>query len=60
MTGVRKVFGALAGVRAEVMDTAGLGCLVTSAALWSPIAGFAAAGVGLLVLSWWLDQGSSE
>ena len=54
---VRKAFVAVADRRAEVMDSAGLGCLVTAAALWSPIAGFAAAGVGLLMLSWWLDQG---
>lgn len=54
---MRKAFAALVGLRAEVMDTAGLGCLVTSAALWSPVAGFAAAGVGLLTLSWWMDQG---
>lgn len=57
MSGVRKFLGGVVGLWSELLDTAGLGLLVTSAFLWSPIAGFAAAGVGCLTLAWWLKQG---
>jgi hypothetical protein len=56
VTGVRKAFGAVAGRRAELMDTAGLGLLVAAAFTWCVTAGLLAAGLGVLTLSWWLEQ----
>ncbi|MEU0433722.1 hypothetical protein ABZ153_19180 [Streptomyces sp. NPDC006290] len=47
-------------VRSDLMDAAGLGLLSTSAFLWSPIAGFAAAGVSVLALNWRMEQGAGE
>ncbi|MEU1518299.1 hypothetical protein ABZ490_40180 [Streptomyces sp. NPDC005811] len=54
---VRKVFGAVAGWRSELLDGAGLGLLATSAFCWSAVAGFAAAGVAVLAFNWRLERG---
>ncbi|WP_326787858.1 hypothetical protein [Streptomyces sp. NBC_00151] len=51
---------AVQAARSDLLDTAGLGLLSTSAFLWSPIAGFAAAGVAVLALNWRMESGSGE
>lgn len=51
---------AVQAARSDLLDAVGLGLLSTSAFLWSPIAGFAAAGVSVLALNWRMEQGASE
>lgn len=55
-----RVVRAVQAARSDLLDTAGLGLLSTSAFLWSPIAGFAAAGVAVLALNWRMESGSGE
>lgn len=52
-----RIAGAVQAARSGVLDAVGLGLLATAAFLWSPIAGFAAAGVAVLGLNWRLEQG---
>lgn len=40
----------------DVMDVAGLGCLVGAAWWWLPIVGLVALGVALLYIGWAVDQ----
>jgi hypothetical protein len=40
----------------DVMDLAGLGCLVGAAWWWQPIVGLAALGLVLLYMGWAVDQ----
>lgn len=54
---VRKVFGALAGARSELLDAAGLGLLASAAFTWSTGVGLVAAGVAVLALNWRLNEG---
>ncbi|MFE2530418.1 hypothetical protein [Streptomyces sp. NPDC059371] len=43
--------------RSDLLDAVGLGLLSTSAFLWSPIAGFAVAGLATLALNWRIESG---
>lgn len=56
--GVRRAGEALARVRSELMDAAGLGLLATAAFTWSTTAGFLAAGLAVLGMNWRLEQGA--
>lgn len=40
----------------DVVDLAGVGCLVGAAWWWAPIAGLVALGGALLLIGWVLDQ----
>jgi hypothetical protein len=40
----------------DVVDVAGLGCLVGAAWWWLPIVGLVALGVALLYIGWAVDQ----
>jgi len=54
---VRRVAGALAVVRSHLFDAVGLGLLAVSAFTWCATAGFAAAGVAVLVLNFRVSEG---
>ncbi|MET9762066.1 hypothetical protein ABZ016_23920 [Streptomyces sp. NPDC006372] len=58
MVRTRKVGAALARVRSELMDAAGLGLLATGVFSWSTTAGFLAAGVAVLGMNWRLNEGA--
>ncbi|MER5467216.1 hypothetical protein [Streptomyces sp. NPDC002685] len=51
---------AVQAARSDLLDAVGLGLLSTSAFLWSPIAGFAAAGLAVLALNWRMEPDASE
>lgn len=45
-----------ARLASDVVELAGLGCLVTAAWWWLPIAGLIALGLALLLVGWVMDQ----
>jgi hypothetical protein len=49
----------LGEVRSHLFDAAGLGLLATAAFTWCSTAGFAAAGVAVLVLNYRVNEGSA-
>jgi hypothetical protein len=53
----RKLLQLLGGVRSHLFDAVGLGLLAVSAFTWCATAGFAAAGVAVLVLNFRVNEG---
>jgi hypothetical protein len=44
------------GVISDLVEVAGIGCLVAAAWWWVPIAGLIALGMALLLVGWVMDQ----
>ncbi|MEV6116637.1 hypothetical protein AB0L59_30220 [Streptomyces sp. NPDC052109] len=57
MTRGRQLLRLVGGVRSHLFDAAGLGLLAVSAFTWCSTAGFAAAGVAVLVLNFRVNEG---
>ncbi|MGY4994086.1 hypothetical protein [Streptomyces sp. 900105245] len=57
MSGGRRVLRLLGAARSHLFDAAGLGLLATAAFTWCATAGFAAAGVAVLVLNFRVNEG---
>ncbi|MFJ3229770.1 hypothetical protein [Streptomyces sp. NPDC086787] len=53
----QKLLRLLDSARSDLMDAAGLGLLATAAFTWCATAGFAAAGVAVLLLNFRMTEG---